>query len=137
MIIRKHNLPLVQQCRALNGHRTTIYREPKALSQVELTLMKVIDSLHMENPGWGSRKVRHRLIKMGYSIGLRHYTTLRGRMGIHCIYRKPRTTIRHLGHKIYPYLLRNLAITEPNQVCAMDITTNPCGKLLCDPDVCH
>ena len=54
MIIRKHNLSLVQQCRALKIHRTTIYREPKALSQAELTLMKEIDSLHMENPAWGS-----------------------------------------------------------------------------------
>ena len=128
MIIRKHNLSLVQQCRALKIHRTTIYREPKALSQAELTLMKEIDSLHMENPAWGSRKVRHRLMKMGYSIGRRHCTTLRGRMGIHCIYRKPRTTILHIGHKIYPYLLRNLAITEPNQVWAMDITYIPMAK---------
>ena len=82
MINRKHDLPLVQQCKALKIHRTTIYREPKPLSQAELTLMKEIDSLHMENPAWGSRKVRHRLMKMGYSIGRRHCTTLRGRMGI-------------------------------------------------------
>ena len=128
MINRKHDLPLVHQCKALKIHRTTIYREPKAVSQAKLTLMKEIDSLHMENPGWGSRKVRHRLIKMGYSIWQRHCATLRGRMGIHCIYRKPRTTIRHIGHKIYPYLLRNLAITEPNQVWAMDITYIPMAK---------
>jgi hypothetical protein len=76
MINRKHDLPLVHQCKALKIHRTTIYREPTAVSQVLLTLMKEIDSLHMENPGWGSRKVRHRLIKLGYSIGRRNCTTL-------------------------------------------------------------
>ena len=90
--------------------------------------MKVIDSIDMESPEWGCRKVRDRLIKLGYSIGRRHCTSLIRRMGIHCIYRKPRTTIRHIGHKIYPYLLRNLAITEPNQVWAMDITYIPMAK---------
>ncbi len=57
MKIRKHNLPLLQQCKALKSHRTTIYREPKALSQEELTLMKDIDTLHMENPGWVCQKL--------------------------------------------------------------------------------
>ena len=85
MTNRKHNLPLVQQCKALKIHRTTIYREPKALLQAELTLMKEIDSLQIGKPCLG----------------------------------------RHIGHKIYPYLLRNLAITEPNQVWAMDTTYIP------------
>ena len=65
MINREHNLPLVQQCKALKIHRTTIYGEPKPLSQAELSLMNEIDELHMENPGWGSRKVCQRLNKMG------------------------------------------------------------------------
>ena len=127
MTNRKHNLPLVQQCKALKAHRTTINREPKPLSQAELTLMKVIESIHMESPEWGCRKVRDRLIKLGYSIG-RRCTTLIRRMAIYCIYRKPGTTIWHVGHKIYPYLLRSLAITEPNQVSAMDITYIPMAK---------
>ena len=65
MTNRKHKLPLVQQCKALKIHRTTIYREPKPMSQADLTLMKEIDLLHMENPGWGCRKVCQRLNKMG------------------------------------------------------------------------
>ena len=51
MTNRKHKLPLVQQCKALKIQLTTIYREPKPLSQSELTLLKEIDLLHMENPG--------------------------------------------------------------------------------------
>ena len=50
-------------------------------------------------------------------------------MGIHCIYRKPGTTIPHIGHKIYPYLLRHLEIVKPNQVWAMDITYIPMVKV--------
>ncbi len=50
MIIRKHDLPLVQQCRALKIHRTTIYREPKAVNQDQLDLMKLIDTIHLDEP---------------------------------------------------------------------------------------
>ena len=114
MIDRKSNLPLVQQCKALKGHRTTIYREPKPVNQDQLDLMKLIDSIHLGDPAWGCRKVRERLIALGHPIGRRHCNTIFRKLGIHCIYRKPRTTIRHIGHKIYPYLLRPLEIVKPN-----------------------
>ena len=128
MTNRKHNLPLLQQCKALAIHRTTIYRESKPVKQRQLDLMKLIDRIHMDDPAWGCRKVREYLIELGHPIGRRHCTTLFRKLGIHCIYRKPRTTIPHIGHKIYPYLLRHLEIVKPNQVWAMDITYIPMAK---------
>ena len=61
MINRKHDLPLVQQCKALKIHRTTIYREPKPVNQDQLDLMKLIDTIHLDEPSWGVRKVRQYL----------------------------------------------------------------------------
>jgi putative transposase len=90
--------------------------------------MKLMDSIHLDEPTWGCMKVRDRLIALGHPIGRRHCNTIFRKLGIHCIYRKPRTTIRHIGHKIYPYLLRHLEIVKPNQVWATDITYIPMAK---------
>ena len=128
MTNRKHILPLVQQCKALALHRTTIYLESKPVNQDQLDLMKPIDTIHLDEHSWGVRKVRQFLIESGVPIGRRHCNTIFRKLGIHCIYRKPRTTIRHIGHKIYPYLLRHLEIVNPNQVWAMDITYIPMAK---------
>jgi putative transposase len=128
MINRKHDLPILRQCKALKVHRTTIYREPKPVKQDQLDLMKLIDNIHLDEPAWGVRKVRQYLNESGVPVGRRHCNTIFRKLGIHCIYRKPRTTIRHIGHKIYPYLLRHLEIVKPNQVWAMDITYIPMAK---------
>jgi hypothetical protein len=128
MINRKHDLALVQQCKALAIHRMTIYRESKPVKQRQLDHMKLIDRIDMDDPAGGCQKVREYLIELGHPIGRRHCTTLFRKLGIHCIYRKPRTTIPHIGHKIYPYLLRHLEFVKPNQVWAMDITYIPMAK---------
>ena len=75
MINRKHDLSLVQQCKALKVHRTTIYHEPKPASQDQLDLMKLIDNIHLDEPTWGVRKVRQHLIESGVPEGRRHCTT--------------------------------------------------------------
>jgi putative transposase len=64
----------------------------------------------------------------GSKVGRRHVRTLMQRMGVEALYRRPRTTKPEPGHKIYPYLLRGLAITRPNQVWAMDITYIPMAR---------
>ena len=64
----------------------------------------------------------------GGKIGRRHVKTLMRRMGIEALYRRPRTTKPEPGHKIYPYLLRGVEITRPNQVWAMDITYIPMAR---------
>jgi len=85
--------------------------------------MKRMDRLHLDYPFAGSRMLRDLLRQEGYCIGRKHVATLMKRMGVEALYRKPRTTKPGAGHnKIYPYLLRHMAVTRPNQVWAMDIT---------------
>jgi len=85
-------------------------------------------SLHLEYPFAGSRMLRGLLVAEGCKIGRRHVRTLMRRMGIEALYRRPRTTKPAPGHKIYPYLLRGMEITRPNQVWAMDITYVPMAR---------
>ena len=72
--------------------------------------------------------LRGLLAAEGSRLGRRHISTLMRRMGIKALYRRPRTTKPEPGHKIFPYLLRGLAITRPNQVWAMDITYIPMAR---------
>jgi len=90
--------------------------------------MRRLDRLHLEFPFAGSRMLRGLLAAEGCKVGRRHVKTLMRRMGIEALYRRPRTTKPEPGHKIYPYLLRGLAITRPNQVWAMDITYIPMAR---------
>src|SRR5204863_3029803 len=76
----------------------------------------------------GSRMLQGLLVAEGCKIGRRHVKTLMKRMEIEALYRRPRTTKPEPGHKIYPYLLRGMAITRPNQVWAMDITYIPMAR---------
>ena len=94
----------------------------------DLALMRRIDELHLEHPYAGARMLRDMLKREGMPVGRKHVGTLMQRMGIEALYRKPNTSRRHPGHKIYPYLLRGLTITQPNHVWAMDITYIPMAK---------
>lgn len=87
-----------------------------------------IDKLHLEYPFAGSRMMRDFLVRENFDIGRLHVATLMKRMGIEAIYRRPNTSRPAPGHKIYPYLLRKLPITRPNQVWAMDITCIPMAR---------
>jgi putative transposase len=72
--------------------------------------------------------LRGLLRQQGLEVGRRHVKTLMRRMGVEAIYRRPNTSKPAPGHRIYPYLLRGLAITRPNQVWAMDITYIPMAR---------
>jgi len=128
MIDRAHDLPLTKQAAALNISRGSVYYLPRPVSPTDLELMRRIDELHLEFPFAGSRMLRGLLAAEGSKIGRRHVKTLMKRMGIEALYRRPRTTKPEPGHKIYPYLLRGMAITRPNQVWAMDITYIPMAR---------
>ena len=93
-----------------------------------LGLMRRIDELHLEYPFAGSRMMRGLLRQEGLSSGRRHIATLMRRMGIDALYRKPNTSRRRPGHTVYPYLLRGLEVSRPNQVWAMDITYIPMAR---------
>ena len=90
--------------------------------------MRRIDELHLNYPFAGSRMLRDLLWQQGLEVGRRHVQTLMRKMAIEAIYRKPNTSKPAPGHRIYPYLLRDLAITRPNQVWAMDITYIPMAR---------
>jgi putative transposase len=128
MIDRGHDLPITKQAAALNISRGSVYYLPRPVSAADLALMRRIDELHLEFPFAGSRLLRDLLAAEGSKVGRRHVKTLMKRMGIEALYRRPRTSQPEPGHKIYPYLLRGMAITRPNQVWAMDITYIPMAR---------
>ena len=125
MIDRAHDLPITKQAETLNISRGSVYYLPRPVPKADLAIMRRLDRLHLEFPFAGSRMLRDLLVAEGCMIGRRHVKTLMTRMGIEALYRRPRTTRPEPGHKIYPYLLRGMEITRPNQVWAMDITYIP------------
>jgi putative transposase len=128
MINPEHKLPLTKQAQALGISRGSVYYLPRPVSDRDQTLMKRIDKLHLESPFAGARMLRDMLRREGFKAGRTHVRTLMQKMGIEALYCKPRTTQRHPGHRIYPYLLRGLPITRANQVWAMDITYLPMAR---------
>jgi putative transposase len=98
------------------------------VSPADLAIMRRIDELHMEFPFAGSRMLRDLLRQEDVTIGRPHVATLMKKMAIEAIYRRPNTSKPTPGHKIYPYLLRKLAIVHPNQVWATDISYIPMAK---------
>jgi putative transposase len=122
MIDRSHALPVARQARELGISRGSVYYLPGPTSAVDLSIMRRIDALHMDFPFAGSRMLRDLLVAEGIKVGRLHVSTLMKKMVIEAIYRRPNTSKPAPGHKIYPYLLRKLAVTRPNQVWATDIT---------------
>ena len=125
MIDPDNELSIQKQTRLLKISRSSVYYQPRPLSEDELALMRKIDELHLEYPFAGNRMLRDFLERDKISIGRRHMRTVMRRMGIEAIYRKPNTSKPAPGHKIYPYLLRDVAITRPNQVWSTDISYVP------------
>lgn len=125
MIARTHALPVVRQCQLLELARSTAYAQPRPVSVSDLALMRRIDELHLASPFAGVRMLRDLLRREGHKIGRKRVRTVMARMGIEALYRKPTTRQRHPTHRVYPYLLRHLAITRSNQVWAADITYIP------------
>ena len=128
MIDRQHELSISKQAKALKISRGSVYYLPRPVSAANLAVMRRMDELHLELPFAGSRMLRDLLNAEGLVIGRQHVATLMKRMGIEAIYRKPNTSKPAPGHKIYPYLLRNVPIIRPNQVWAMDLTYIPMAR---------
>ena len=117
------NHPLLSvacQCRLLGLPRSTCYYEPAGESQANLLLMRAIDEQYLKTSFYGSRKIAEVL-----GFNRKRIQRLMRLMGIEAIYQRPRTTRAASGHKIYPYLLRNVPITRPDQVWSTDITYIP------------
>jgi putative transposase len=113
-------LTIARQCELLGLARSTCYYRPAGESAQNLALMRRIDEEYLRTPFYGSRK-------MGEVLGVnrKRVQRLMRVMGIEAIYPKRRTTWPGAGHKIYPYLLRNVEVKRPDQVWAGDITYVP------------
>ena len=122
MIDSGHKLPVVRQAKLLELSRSSVYYQPQPTPESDLALMRILDRWHLEYPFAGSWMRRDMLRLAGHPIGRKHVATLMRKMGIEALYRKANTSRRHPAHRIYPYLLRGLAIERPNQVWAMDTT---------------
>ena len=128
MIDRNHDLTLTRQAKLLGMSRGSVYYLPRSTSGADLDLMRRLDELHLNHPAMGSRMLRDQLAMQGIQVGRRHVRTLMLRMGIASLAPQPGTSKRCPGHKIYPYLLRGLAVTRSNQVWALDTTYIPMAR---------
>jgi putative transposase len=128
MIDRTHDLPLVRQATLLQLSRSSLYYKPQPVPEAELAIMRRIDALHLDYPFAGSRMLRDLLRGEGVIIGREMVRTMMRRMCIETLYRRPNTSKPCPGHKIYPYLLRGLAVERANQVWCMDITYIPMAR---------
>jgi putative transposase len=128
MIDRKHKLPVGRQAGLLGISRGSVYYLPRPTPDADLALMRRIDELHLDYPFAGSRMLQALLKRDGFEVGRLHVATLMKTMGIEAIYRRPNTSKPAPGHKTFPYLLRKLPVTAPNQVWAMDITYVPMAR---------
>jgi putative transposase len=125
------SLSVRRQCELLGLNRSTWYYEPVPESAQNLALMRRIDEQYLRTPFFGSRRMAVWLAAAGEPVNRKRVQRLMRRMGLEAIYPKPRTSLAGAGHKIYPYLLRNVAVTRRNQVWSADITYVPlrCGFL--------
>jgi len=129
LIDRKHGeLSIRRQCTLLGVARSGVYRPPPAANDNDLALMRRIDELFTAWPFLGSRRMTAMLRAEGAAINRKRVRRLMRKMGIAALGPKPRTTKPAPGHKIYPYLLRGLAVERPNQVWCADITYIPIGR---------
>jgi putative transposase len=131
MIEPGHTLPLIQQSRILGLSRSSFYYKSVPVSERDLELMRLIDEIHLKYPFYGSRRMRNELRDLGYDVGRGHVSTLMKKMGIRALYQKPRLSVPHPDHKVYPYLLRGVEISRANHCWAADITYLPMARGFC------
>jgi len=122
------DLSVRRQCALLNLARSGVYRPKPVIGAGDLALMRRIDELHLELPFYGSRRMTFELNKEDRGVNRKRVQRLMRVMGIEALVPRPGTSKPAPGHKIYPYLLRGLAIAEPNHVWAADITYIPMAR---------
>src|SRR4051794_9676473 len=126
MIDPEHpQLSVVRQCELVSISRSGLYYQPAGETPLNLALMRLIDRQFLETPWYGSRQMARHLRREGYPVDRKRIRRLMAKMGLEPIYQRPRTTVPHPDHQIYPYLLREMVIERPNQVWCADITYIP------------
>jgi putative transposase len=124
----EYALPKTRRCELLDVARSTAYYRPVPADEADLVLMRLIDEIHLKWPFYGSRRVRDALEDCGHMVNRKRVQRLMQLMNLRALYPRRRTSQPGKGHKIYPYLLRDLTIERANQVWATDITYIPMAK---------
>jgi putative transposase len=118
-------LSIARQCELLSMARSSFYRQPCGESELNLTLMRLIDETFLECPFYGARQMARHLRRQGYCVGRKRIRRLMDKMGLVPIFQKPHTSKPCPEHRIYPYLLRDLVVDRPNRVWCADVTYIP------------
>ncbi len=121
-------LNLTRQCRLVSITRSSFYYEGKNESLFNVQLLRRIDEQFLETPFYGSRQMTRWLRRQETWVSRKRVRRLMRRLGLQAIFQRPRTSQPHPEHRIYPYLLRDLAITRPNQVWCSDVTYIPLAR---------
>ncbi len=119
------DLSIRRQCELVGLSRSTFYYQPATESPLNLLLMRLIDLQYTKRPFYGYPKMTAHLRRSGHRVNPKRIRRLMRLMDIQAVYCRPRTTVAAKNHKVYPYLLRGLVITQPNQVWCADITYVP------------
>ncbi|WP_413848426.1 IS3 family transposase [Tateyamaria sp.] len=125
MVSAEHSLSQRRQCALLRLSRSSLYYQPVGESAANLMLMKIIDKQFLETPWYGSRQMARHMQRQGHKCGRHRVRRLMRKMRLTPIYQTPNTSKKHPQHKVWPYLLKGLAITRPNQVWCVDISYIP------------
>ena len=115
-------LPVSRQCELLGIARSTVYYHPVAPPAVDAVLKRRLDELYTAHPFYGSRRMTAVLRREGYAVNRKRVRRLLQELGLQAIYPKANLSAPQPGHRVYPYLLRDVAIVRPNQVWSSDIT---------------
>ncbi len=124
----EHGLSKTRRCELLGVARSTAYYRRELVSEDDLVVMRLIDEIHLRLPFYGSRRIRDELEEHGHTVNRKRVQRLMRLMDLRALYPRRRTSQPGKGHKIYPYLLRDLAIERANQVWATDICYLPMSK---------
>ena len=118
----------MRQCQLLQLPRSTVYYRPGPEPTWDSELVRRIDELHLAWPWMGSCSLRDYLVRAGFAVCRDRGRRLTRKMRIHALYRPPRTSLPAPGHKIYPYLLKDLVIERPNQGWVAEMTDLPIAR---------
>jgi len=122
---RHEQISLVRQCALLGLVRSSYYYEPAGESAENLKLMRWLDEQYTKTPYYGVLRMTAWLNRQGHTVNCKRVRRLLRLMGLEAVYPKPKLSQPAVGHTVYPYLLRHLAIERPNQVWSCDITYLP------------
>lgn len=125
LIKKKHKLSVKRRCELLGVHRSGLYYKPKEVSGLNLELMRVMDEQYLKTPFYGVPRMWDWLRKKGYRINKKRIERIYNLMGIEAVGPKPNSSRPNKEAVKFPYLLKGMEITHPNQVWATDITYIP------------